>query len=449
MRTPKPETRNSKPETFVSWFRSVAPYVNGFRGSTFVVAFGGEVVADGRFVERVHDFNLLASLGIRLVLVHGARPQIETRLAEQGIETGFVQGKRITDAVALQCVKESVGRVRSEIEALLSMGLANSPMANADIRVAGGNFVTARPIGVLEGADMLHTGEVRKIDAAAIRGRLDAGDMVLLSPLGYSPTGEIFNLSMEDVAAGAAAALNAAKLIFLMDTAGVLDKNGELLRELTLDAAERMAGKAAKLLPEDVRLYLPCAVRACRGGVARSHLVSRHVDGALLLELFTRSGIGTMISQGSLENLRTARIEDIGGILQIIEPLEAEGVLVRRGRELLEREIGRFVVLEHDRMIVGCAALYPFPGAKSGELACLAVHPERRSRGGGELLLRQIETLARKRGLEQLFVLTTRAEHWFVERGFEEIPAEKLPRQRQAMYNLQRRSKVFVKHLSP
>ncbi|MBI2313963.1 MAG: amino-acid N-acetyltransferase [Betaproteobacteria bacterium] len=431
---------------FVQWFRSVAPYVNGFRGQTFVVAFGGEGVTDGRFVERVHDFSLLASLGIRLVLAHGARPQIEARLAEKGLETGFVQGKRITDAAALQCVKESVGRVRAEIEALLSMGLPNSPMANADIRVAGGNFVTAQPIGVLDGVDMLHTGEVRKIDAAAIRGRLDAGEVVLLSPLGYSPTGEIFNLSMEDVAASAAVALGASKLVFLMDSAGVPDKDGQLLRELTVDAAERAAAKPARL-PADVQLYLPCAVRACRGGVARAHLVSRHVDGALLLELFTHDGIGTMIAQAPLEKLRTARIDDIGAILKIIEPLEAEGVLVRRGRELLEREIDRFVVLEHDRMLIGCAALYPFPGVKSGELACLAVLPDHRDRGCGELLVKQIESLARKRGLRRLFVLTTRAEHWFEELGFEESSAEMLPRQRRALYNLQRRSKVFVKRL--
>lgn len=445
MRPTQPVIRNPQPATFVQWLRSVAPYVNGFRGSTFVIAFGGEVVADGKFVERVHDFNLLASLGIRLVLVHGARPQIEARLAECGLETGFAQGKRITDAAALQCVKESVGRVRSEIEALLSMELANSPMANADLRVAGGNFVTARPIGVLDGVDMLHTGEVRKIDAAALRGRLDAGEVVLLSPLGYSPTGEIFNLCMEDVAASAAVALNASKLIFMMDAAGVLDPDGALLRELTVDEAERLSAKSAPL-PEDIRLYLPCAIHACRGGV-RAHLVSRHVNGALLLELFTHDGIGTMITRAALENLRTARIEDIGGILRIIEPLEAEGVLVRRGRELLEREIDRFVVLEHDRLIVGCAALYPFPGAKSGELACLAVLPEHRDRGHGEFLLRRIEALARAQGIRKLFVLTTRTGHWFVERGFAETEVDKLPRQRQTPYNLQRRSKVLVKRL--
>ncbi|MEO7560429.1 MAG: amino-acid N-acetyltransferase, partial [Nitrosospira sp.] len=206
---------------FVTWFRSVAPYINAFRGKTFVVAFGGEVVADGKFIELIHDFNLLASLGVRLVLVHGARPQIEARLNECQLQTTYVRGMRVTDVATLQCVKESIGRVRVEIEALLSMGLPNSPMANAAIRVASGNFVTARPVGVIEGIDLMHTGEVRKVDIAAIRSRLEQGEVALLSPLGYSPTGEIFNLTLENVAAETAIALKAEKLIFLMDTAGV------------------------------------------------------------------------------------------------------------------------------------------------------------------------------------------------------------------------------------
>lgn len=443
---------------FVTWFRSVAPYVNGFRGKTFVVAFGGEVVADGKFVELVHDLNLLASLGVRLVLVHGARPQIETQLKERKLQATYIRSMRVTDTAALQCVKESVGRMRVEIEALLSMGLPNSPMANAAIRVASGNFVTARPVGVVAGVDLMHTGEVRKVDAAAIRLRLEHGEVVLLSPLGYSPTGEIFNLTLENVATAAAIALGAEKLIFLMDTPGIetksANKSAALLRELT--AAEGRAlltkfetgsvNKTAKL-SGDAQLYLPCAVQACEGGVARVHLISRHVDGAILQELFTRGGIGSMVSQGPLQTLRKAGIEDVGGILQLIEPLEAEGTLVRRERERLEMEISRFVVLEHDRMIVGCAAFYPFPDEKVGELACLAVHPDYRNAGCGDTLLKQVEARAKTKGIKKLFVLTTRTAHWFVERGFEEASVEKLPKSKQGLYNYQRRSKVFTKKI--
>ncbi len=431
---------------FVNWFRSVAPYVNAFRGKTFVVAFGGEVVADGKFVELTHDFNLLASLGIRLVLVHGARPQIEQRLAHDNIQGRYHTGIRLTDAETLQCVKEAVGRVRVEIEALLSVGLANSPMANADIRVAGGNFITAQPIGVINGVDLMHTGSVRKVDVAALKDRMEFGEVVLLSPLGYSPTGEVFNLTLEDVATTTAIELDADKLIFLMDTDGVQDKNGELLHEMTVAEANKvLAGK--RKLPDDVTLFLPCAVRACEAGVARTHLISRHTDGALLQELFSDEGIGTMVVESTLDTLRDATIEDVGGILQLLKPLEEEGILVRRSRELLEREIDRFVVLEHDHRIIGCAALYPFADEKAAELACLAVQPAYRRHGYGDVLLKHIAARAQTMKLHKLFVLTTRTAHWFIERGFKEVDVEQLPAQKKSLYNYQRRSKVFVRTL--
>jgi amino-acid N-acetyltransferase len=430
-------------EQFVHWFRAAAPYIHAFRGRTFVVAFGGEVVADGKFVALTHDLNLLASLGVRLVLVHGARPQIEAQLAAHGLEPRFARRLRVTDEAAMQCVKQANGRLRMEIEALLSMGLPSSPMANADIRVAGGNFVTARPRGVVDGVDMLYTGEVRRIHADALRLRLDAGELALLSPIGYSPTGEIFNLTMEDLAAAAAAALGAEKLIFLTDEPGLRDGSGQLLRELTVSAAEALLAREA----EPAAAHLPAAVRACRGGVRRAHLLSRHVDGALLLELFTHEGVGTMVAQDALERLRQARIEDVGGILRLIEPLEADGTLVKRSRELLELEIERFWVLEHDDVVVGCMALYPFAQDGCAELACLAVHPDYRNSGAGDLLLRQAETLARQARIERVFVLTTRAAHWFAERGFREAGLDALPRERKRLYNYQRRSKVFVKPL--
>ena len=431
---------------FVAWFRSVAPYINAFRGKTFVIAFGGEVVADGKFVELTHDFNLLAALGIRLVLVHGARPQIEQHLAKNNLGDKYHQGIRMTDAETMQCVKEAVGRVRVEIEALLSMGLANSPMANADIRVAGGNFITAQPIGIINGVDLMHTGSVRKVDVAALNDRMDFGEVVLLSPLGYSPTGEVFNVTLEDVATATAIALDADKLVFLMDTDGVQDKKGNLLKELTIIQAQAvLAGK--RKLPDDVGTYLPCAIRACEAGVARTHLISRHTDGAVLQELFSDEGIGTMVVESTLNTLRAATIEDVGGILHLLRPLEAAGVLVRRNRELLEREIARFVVLEHDHRIVGCAALYPFPDEAAAELACLAVDAQCRDRGYGQFILDHMIGIAKTQGLKKLFVLTTRTAHWFIERGFNEADVSALPAQKKSLYNYQRKSKVFVRKI--
>jgi amino-acid N-acetyltransferase len=435
------------PEQFVHWFRSAAPYIHAFRGRTFVIAFGGEMVAEGKFQGLTHDLNLLASLGVRLVLVHGARPQIEARLAARGSPPRYVRGVRVTDENAMHSVKQASGQLRVEIEALLSMGLPSSPMANAEIRVAGGNFVTARPRGVLDGVDMQYTGEVRRVHAEAIRRRLDAGELVLLSPLGYSPTGEIFNLTVEDLAAEAAIALAADKLLFLTEQPGVADADGKLLRELTVSQVEA-ALRERQDLPEDARLYLPAAVKVCRAEVPRVHLLSRHQDGALLLELFTHEGVGTMVTRDPLERLRQARIDDVGGILALIAPLEADGTLVKRSRELLEMEIGRFAILEHDAVIVGCAALYPFAQEHAAELACLAVHPDYRNSGAGDRLLRHIESRARTQSVQRLFVLTTRAAHWFIERGFAQVEVDALPQQRQQLYNFQRNSQVFVKPLA-
>lgn len=432
-------------ENFVTWFRSVAPYFHAFRGRTFVVAFGGEVVDEGQFVALAHDLNLLHSAGIRLVLVHGSRPQIESQLAQRNAQSSYHDGLRITDPVALDCVKEAVGLLRVEIDALLSLGLPNTPMAGGVINTVSGNFITAQPIGVHEGVDFQYTGTVRKIDAQAIEGCLDANNIVIVSPIGYSPTGEVFNLSTEDVAVATARALHAAKLIFFTDDM-VHDAQGEPVPELSAHEAEALLDGKVEL-STDTRLYLAHAVEAVRAGVPRAHVVTRRTDGALLIELFTHDGSGCMVTADKLERLRPATIDDVGGVLQLIEPLEADGTLVRRGRELLEREIGRFTVLEHDKIVVGCAALYPFPQAHAGELACLVIRPEYQRLGHGEKLMEAIERQARALGMEELFLLTTRTAYWFIERGYREGSVDMLPEEKRALYNWQRRSKVLVKAL--
>lgn len=429
---------------FVDWFRAAAPYIHAFRGKTFVIAFGGDAMLREDFVDLIHDVNLLNALGVHLVLVHGVRPQVEARLTGRKLTIRYVRDLRVTDAAALECVKEAVGTARIEIETLLSLGLPNTPMAGAEIRVAGGNFVIARPAGVVEGVDLMFTGEVRKVAAEAIRARLAAGEIVLLSPLGYSPTGEVFNLTLEDVATETAIALAADKLIFILDVGDAVDARGRRLSRLTVRQAQRLQRE----LPEgDFKLYLPYAVRACRQGVARVHLISADVDGALLAELFTHEGVGCMVTRETVENLRPATIADVGGILALIEPLEAAGILVHRPRELLEREIERFFVAELDGRVIGCVALYPFAEAKAGEMACLAVDPKFQGSGRGEALLAAVEEAAREQGLTRLFVLTTRTAHWFLERGFVLASPEDLPAPRKALYNWQRRSRVLVKSL--
>lgn len=431
---------------FVDWFRSSSPYINAFRGRTFVIVFGGEVIAEQRFTGLAHDIALLNSLGIRLVLVHGSRPQIEQRLRERKVRIQYMHGLRITDKDSLECVKEAAGAVSVEIEAMLSMGLASTPMAGARIRVASGNFVTARPLGILDGTDYCYTGKVRRIDHQAIQQQLDAGAIVLLSPIGYSPTGEIFNLTALEVASATAAALKADKLLCLVEANGLENAAGQLLRELTPSAAEKELGEKPEL-PQTIAEVMKHAIGACRAGVRRAHLIDHRRDGALLLELFTRDGIGTMITTDIYEGTRQATIEDVGGILNLIAPLEKEGVLVRRSREHLEIGIEQFTVIERDGMIIACAAFHPFAEEHVGELACLAVHPSYQHSGHGEALLKLIESEAKKQGITRLFVLTTHASHWFQERGFQGADPSKLPVARQAMYNYQRNSQVFSKPL--
>ena len=430
---------------FVAWLREVAPYVHSHRGRTFVVAFEGELIEAGRLIELVHDLSLLHALGIRLVLAHGSRPQVQAQLELKGLQTSFAGGLRITDAQALACVKEVAGGIRLDIEAAFSQGLPSTPMANSKIRVVSGNFVVARPVGIVDGVDFQHTGVVRKIDTEMIERTLQADALVLMSPLGFSPTGEAFNLKVEDVATCAAIALKADKLIMISTLGGVRDAVGKLCSSLPIEQAERML--AARDASEPALPELGYLVRACRGGVARAHLIPMKLDGGLLIELFTHAGIGTMVSTEHLEALRDATSDDVGAILKLIEPLEADGTLVKRPRELIEREVGQFSVFEHDGFIQGCAALYSFDEACMGELACLTVHSEYREGGLGERLMKRIEARARAADLTRLFVLTTRTSHWFLKRGYTMAKVEDLPVQRQRMYNWQRRSQVLIKSL--
>jgi len=438
-------TKKKPDQQFVNWFRQASPYINAFRGRVFVITFGGECVTDASFAGLIHDIALLNSLGVQLVLVHGARPQIEQRLRERGAEIRYVNGLRLTDATALACVKEAAGTVRVEIEALLSMGLANSPMAGARIKVASGNFVTAKPLGIRKGVDYGHTGEVRRIDVDSIRQRLDDGNVVVVSPLGYSPTGEIFNLTAGEVATAAASALKADKLIHLIEAPGLADRK-RVLRQLSLPEAKQRLSEVDTLNDETASVLLS-AVTACHNGVRRAHLLDRRVEGALLLELFTRDGIGTMVTADIYEGTRRAAVDDIGGLLELIKPLEEAGILVPRSRELLEIEIDRFTVVERDGTIIACVGFYPFTEKKAAEIACLAIHTDYQGMGYGTALLQRLETEAELLGIKSLITLTTRTSHWFRERGFRPGTLQDLPVARRKLYNFQRNSMVYLKDL--
>ncbi|MGQ8974430.1 amino-acid N-acetyltransferase [Acinetobacter schindleri] len=436
---------------YVHWFRHSAPYINAHRNKTFVIMFDGEAVLHDNFQHIIHDIALLHSLGIHLILVHGARPQINLNLATSQISTPFHRQRRITTRESLSCVMNAVGSIRLQIEALLSMGLANSPMYGARIDVVSGNFVTAKPYGIRDGIDFQLTGEVRTVDTNAIQRHLDSHNIVVLGPTGYSTTGEVFNLLAEEVATKTAIRIKADKLIFLGKQHGLLNTDGQLQREVQPSQLDDYMMQDAQDLPSELSLQLRAAQEASMNGVNRVHLISYAHDGALLEELFTRDGSGTLITDAHYEDVRMATIQDVGGLINLLRPLEEEGILVYRSRERLENEIEQFAVIERDGMILACAALYPIPTTgnelRSAEIACVAVDPSYRKSNRGSQILNYLEDKARSMGIQQLFILTTRTAHWFLEQGFEQSSVDDLPDARQALYNYQRNSLVCKKSL--
>lgn len=433
----------------VEGFRHSVPYINTHRGKTFVIMLGGEAIEHENFSSIVNDIGLLHSLGIRLVVVYGARPQIDANLAAHHHEPLYHKNIRVTDAKTLELVKQAAGTLQLDITARLSMSLNNTPLQGAHINVVSGNFIIAQPLGVDDGVDYCHSGRIRRIDEDAIHRQLDSGAIVLMGPVAVSVTGESFNLTSEEIATQLAIKLKAEKMIGFCSSQGVTNDDGDIVSELFPNEAQARVEaqeKKGDYNSGTVR-FLRGAVKACRSGVRRCHLISYQEDGALLQELFSRDGIGTQIVMESAEQIRRATINDIGGILELIRPLEQQGILIRRSREQLEMEIDKFTIIQRDNTTIACAALYPFPEEKIGEMACVAVHPDYRSSSRGEVLLERIAAQAKQSGLSKLFVLTTRSIHWFQERGFTPVDIDLLPESKKQLYNYQRKSKVLMADL--
>lgn len=441
-------TENKDKTDIIEWFRASTKYINAHRGKTFVVLLSGEALLDKNLSNVVYDLTLLHSLGVKLVLVHGARPQITAALERSGKKSTYHKNLRVTEAACIETVMQVVGGESARLEALFSMGGNDSPMQGSDIRLSRGNFVTAKPVGIHDGIDYHYTGTVRKIQIQAIEQQLAQNNIVLLSNLGYSLTGEVFNLTAEELATEAAIELKADKLIFLIPQAGVIDDDGDLVASLSEADAKLYANNLSQRDAESENLSraLFACLHAYNNNVHRSHLISFKDNGALIRELFTREGSGSLISKDNFDNLRDATIDDVAGILKLIRPLEENGSLVARSRELLENEIGNFKVVELEGTIIACAALYP-NGEEFGEVACIAIDSNFQNNGYGDRLLASLEIVARGKGLTRLFVLTTVASHWFIEKGFAEGKLSSLPKQRQKLYNFQRKSKVLIKNL--
>lgn len=430
----------------VQGFRHSVPYINAHRGKTFVIMLSGEAIKYGNFSGIINDIGLLYSLGIKLIVVYGACPQINSSLNEKKIKIKYHKYIRITNLVCLEQVKQAAGRLQLDITARLSMGLSNTPLQGANINVVSGNFIIAQPLGVDEGVDYIHTGRIRRIDKKAIDCQLKNGAIVLIGPVAVSITGESFNLTSEDIATQVSIKLKAEKMIGFCSNQGVLNDQGKTISELLpndINIKIKTLEKNGDYISSTVR-FLKGSIKACKNGVNRSHLISYHKDGALLQELFSRDGIGTQMVMESAEKIRQANIHDIRGILELIRPLEKQGILVRRSREQLEIEVDKFTIIERDNLTIACAALYPFFQEGLGEMACVAVHPEYRNSSRGDLLLKTIKLNAKKINLKKIFVLTTHSIHWFQERGFIIVNVDMLPESRKKMYNHQRCSKILM-----
>ena len=421
----------------IAWFRHTGPYIKAHRGRTFVIYLGNGALESQGLLTLIHDVALLHSLGVKLVLVHATREAIDTALPA-GQAAQFHDGVRITDDLTLAVASETAARQRVQLERLLSMGLPNTPLTGAHLRVLSGNVVTAKPIGVRDGVDYLHSGAVRRVDAEGVRAILDSDAIALLSPLGYSPAGELFSVSASEVAEKVAVAIGADKLIFLDRHPGLQTADGALIRQCTIDSALTLDIAD----PEQERLR-DSACRSCTSGVARSHLLSYEREGALLEELFTHDGSGTLIAQNPYELARAANIDDIASIVELIRPLEESGALVKRSRERLEEEIGYFSILERDGRVLACAALYPYGDEGVGEIACVATHPDYRGEGRAKQLLDELIAEAKALSLTHVFVLTTQSTHWFLEQGFEAANLDELPVEKQQLYNWQRNAAVL------
>ena len=421
----------------IAWFRHTGPYIKAHRGRTFVIYLGNGALESAGHATLIHDLALLHSLGIKLVLVHATREAIDAALPTDQ-QAQFHDGIRITDDLTLSLAIETAARQRVQLEQQLSMGLPNTPLTGARLRILGGNVVTAKPIGILDGIDYLHSGKVRRVDAEGVRGILDQDAIALLSPLGYSPAGEIFSVSASEVAEKVAVAIGADKLIFLDRQLGLHAAGGELIRQCTIDSAWDL-----ELGDVEQQRLRDSACRSCTNGVARSHLLSYEREGALLEELFTHDGSGTLIAQNPYEQARSADINDIASIVELIRPLEDNGALVKRSRERLEEEIGYFSILERDGRVLACAALYPYEAESVGEIACVATHPDYRGTGRARQLLDELIAEAKALSLTHVFVLTTQSTHWFLEQGFEAASLDDLPVEKQQLYNGQRNAAVL------
>ena len=435
--------------SFIQNFRLSAKYINLFNQNIFVIALSGYVFNEDQFEKIAQDINILHSLKIKVILVYGARPQVESILVKNKIPVRLVKNMRVTSSAALKHVIEVNGAIRNKIEATLS----TIKSVSEGMRLSSGNFLTAMPVGIIDGIDMESTGKIRGVDVEAIKNKLNHHEIVIVSPIGYSPIGQIFNLSYEQTAANIAAAINADKLIYYVDANGILNERGELIPELTSEKAhklishieEKPSPESAQNLSYDDFNILKSSVFAIKNKIKKVHLINRHIDGSLIEELFTEKGSGTILTEFSLESFRKATEGDIKNIYRILFPLKKRKILIGRDLTQIKGMINQFYVLEHDKKFVGCVSLNSFK--ESLELASFSIEPKYQRLGFGKKLLKLCELEAKKLKYDEIFILTTQSEHWFAENGFKEKSKELMPTFKKKTYQSERNSKYLTKKL--
>lgn len=419
---------------FIQAFRQSSPYINAHRKKTAVIFVSDQALASEYLTRVVYDIALLNSLGMRTVVVLGTRRILSQALEDNGIANSLHQGRRITSAKALQLAKQITGQYRFDLEAKFSNALPNTPMHGANMQVLSGNFVMAKPLGIIDGVDYQFSASVRKVNHQALQNLLDNDAIILLSNIAYGATGECFNVRAEEVAIATAKALQAEKFIIY----GSDQELQDLPRELQLAQAK---GLAANTASEN----FACLVEACEAGIDRSHLISFEQDGALLAELFTTNGSGTLLSKSAFESIRKACLQDIGAITHLLAPMAANGQLIKRDQEQLEQHIDYFYVTERDQNIIACAALVPFD--TMAEIASVATDPAFQGDNKASQLLAFLQNKAKQQGFKKVFVLTTQSAHFFLRQGFSPIEISLLPKAKQQTLDKNRGSKAYSKEL--
>lgn len=422
--------------------RGILQYVPQFKERIFVIAFDGAVMRLPNFHSLLQDLAVLQSLSIQVVVVFGARKQIQELAELRGVKLTSDDGMGLTDAATLEVSADAISRLTSEL-----MG----DLTALELRVAVPNALAVHPAGVIEGVDLVHTGRIERVDERMLLAMLKEGIIPVLPPLGYDGRGATLRVNSDEVAVDVALALDASKVIFVAEE-GLADASGQRLAQLSVGQAREMAKRKDAGADPSLLSKLRHAALACNEGVPRVHIIDGRQDEVLLAELFSNEGVGTMIHADDYQHLRKARSSDIPALLAMMRESVEDAALAPRTREQMQKSIGDFYVLELDGNPVGSVAVHVFDlddGSKAAELACLFVRRSHKNKGHGRKLVSFAEDTARQRGCAWLFALSTQAFRFFEEKmGYAEVPPDTLPASRRAAYDRSgRNSRVLRKVL--